>query len=289
MEIEQTVASLIQKGQKKFTRSERQLANKILENYPASGLGSITSLSKASKVSNPTIVRLAKKLGFSGFAQMQSRLRAEVEATISNPIMRHDRWAESVPDTHLLNRFADAAMQNIRQTLAQIDPGEFDTVAALLSDKSRHIHIAGGRITHPLADYLFTHLQMIRDGLTLIPPNMSTWPHYVLSMKPNDILIVFDIRRYEREISRLSDSAKKLDLDIVLFTDLWGSPISKFANHSFHSRTEAPSAWDSNMVIIFIVEAIIAAVQNETWDDTHERMKTLEELFDKTMLFKKFV
>ncbi len=43
------------------------------------------------------------------------------------------------------------------------------------------------------------------------------------------------------------------------------------------------------MVIIFIVEAIIAAVQNETWDDTHERMKTLEELFDKTRQFKKFV
>ncbi len=208
MKIEQTVASLIQKGQKKFTRSERQLATKILENYPVSGLGSITSLSKVSKVSNPTIVRLAKKLGFSGFAQLQSRLRAEVEATISNPIMRHDRWAESVPDTHLLNRFADAAMQNIRQTLAQINPGEFDTVATLLSDKSRHIHIAGGRITHSLADYLFTHLQMIRDGLTLIPPNMSTWPHYILSMKPNDILIVFDIRRYELEISRLSDSAK---------------------------------------------------------------------------------
>jgi len=287
MERELTIAALIHREKGNFTRSERKLANTILENYPVSGLGSITSLSKASKVSNPTIVRLAKKLGFSGFAQLQTRLRAEVETTISNPIMRHDRWAEQVPDTHLLNTFADAAMNNIRQTLAQIDPLQFGKVATLISDKTRHVHIAGGRITYPLAEYFFTHLQMIRDGLTLIPPNMSAWPHYILSMKPNDILIVFDIRRYEREIARLAEAAKNQKLDIVLITDQWGSPITKIANHSFHSKTEAPSASDSNMVTMFIVETLIAAAQNETWDDTRKRMKKLEELFDGTGLFKK--
>ncbi len=286
---EQTVAERLRYQLNNFTRAERQLANTILENYPVSGLGSITSLSKASKVSNPTIVRLAKKIGFTGFVQLQNKLRGEVEATISNPIMRHDRWAARVPDTHMLNRFADAAMKNIRQTLSQIEPDEFDAVATLLSDKSRHIHIIGGRITHPLAEYFFTHLQMMRDGLTLIPPNMSTWPHYILSMKPGDILIVFDIRRYERQISRLAENAQNRGLEILLFTDQWASPISKFSNHTFHSRTEAPSAWDSNMMTLFIVEAIIAAVQNETWEDTRERMNSLEDLFDKTRLFKKFV
>ena len=285
----QTIAERIRSQGNDFTRAERQLANTILENYPVSALGSITSLSKNSKVSNPTIVRLAKKLGFTGFVQLQNALRGEVEATIANPIMRHDRWAQSVPDTHLLNRFADAAMENIRQTLSQIDPDKFDAVATALSNKSRHIHIAGGRITHPLAEYFFTHLQMLRNGLTLIPPTMSTWPHYILSMDPGDILIVFDIRRYEREISRLAENAQHRDLEIVLLTDQWGSPITKYSNHTFHSRTQAPSASDSNMMIMFIIEAIIAAVQNQTWDETRERMNVLEELFDKTKLFKKFV
>ena len=289
MDNERTVAERIRGKLSNFTRAERQLANTILENYPVSGLGSITSLSKASRVSNPTIVRMAKKLGFTGFAQLQNMLRSEVEATISNPITRHDRWAERVPDTHLLNRFADAAVNNLHQTLSQIDPGDFDAVATLLSDESRHIHIAGGRITNPLADYLFTHLQMIRDGLTMIPPNTNTWPHYILSMKPGDVLVVFDIRRYEREVSRLADTARNQNLEILLFTYQVGGKLAKYANHSFHSRIEAPSAWDSNMVIMFIVEAIIAAVQNQTWVETRQRMKKLEELFDETRLFKKFI
>ncbi|MCF6321410.1 MAG: MurR/RpiR family transcriptional regulator [Rhizobiaceae bacterium] len=289
MKTDRTVAERIRAEMSNLTRAERQLANAILDNYPISGLGSITALSKTSRVSNPTIVRMVKKLGFAGFPQLQVQLRSEVEATISNPITRHDRWAQSVPDTHLLNQFAAAAMENMRQTISQINPDEFDAVASLLSDKTRHIHIAGGRITHPIADYFYTHLQMMRDGLTMIPPNMNTWPHYLLSMKPGDVLIVFDIRRYELEVSKLAEAASGKDMEIVLFTDQWGSPITKFASHSFHSRIEAPSAWDSNMVIMFIVEAIIAAVQNETWEETKQRMNTLEEMFDQSKQFKKFI
>ncbi len=289
MDMEQSLARRIKQQAGNLTRAEQQLANTILENYPVSGLGSITSLSKRSGVSNPTIVRMAKKLGFTGFPQMQEKLRSEVEATISNPIIRHRKLAEQFPDTHLINRFADSAVENLRKTLAQINPDLFDKVALLLSDPDRHIYLVGGRITHPVADYLFTHLQMVRDNLTLIPPNANTWPHYTLAMKPHDILIVFDIRRYEREVTRLVAAVRTMGLEIVLFTDQWGSPISKLTDNIFRSQIEVPSASDSNLVTMFFAEALIAAVQNETWDKTEQRMKTLETLFDNSRLFNKFV
>ena len=54
-------------------------------------------------------------------------------------------------------------------------------------------------------------------------------------------------------------------------------------------RIEAPSAWDSSVVTLFIVEALIAAVQNATWKENEQRMRTLEELFDQTKMFRKFI
>ena len=39
---------------------------------------------------------------------------------------------------------------------------------------------------------------------------------------------------------------------------------------------------------MFILEALIAAVQTERWEETRDRMKTLEQLFDRTKLFRKF-
>ena len=283
-----TVAELMRSKFEELTRAERQLANAMLENYPVSGLGSITTVAEISDVSTPTVVRMAKKLGFGGFPEMQAALRGELEATISNPISKHNRWAENAPDTHILNLFADAVMDNMRQTLRQIDPEEFNAVAELLSDRKKSIHVVGGRITRSIADYFFTHMQVVRSGMTLVATNANTWPHYVLNMEKGDILVAFDIRRYEHDILRLVKMAKDKGVILLLFTDQWGSPTAKYATHSFYSRIEAPSAWDSSVVTMFIVEAVIAAVENNTWDETKDRMKTLEELFDQTKMFRKF-
>ncbi|MGI9483252.1 MAG: MurR/RpiR family transcriptional regulator [Hyphomicrobiales bacterium] len=283
-----TVSERIRSKFEELTRAERQLANAILQNYPVSGLGSITDVAEASGVSSPTVARMAKKLGFSGFPDMQRALRGELEAKISSPIAKHDRWTENAPDTHILNRFADAVMDNLRQTLQHINPDEFDQAAALLGDEKRRVHVLGGRITRSLADYFVTHMQVVRDGLVLLPANSNTWPHHVLNMTEGDLLVIFDIRRYEHDILRLAEMAKERDVGIVLFTDQWGSPIIKHATHTFHCRVEAPSAWDSSVVTLFVVEAVISAVENENWDKTKERMGTLETLFDQMKMFRKF-
>ena len=107
-------------------------------------------------------------------------------------------------------------------------------------------------------------------------------------MAKGDVLVAFDIRRYERDILKLAEMAKAKGVVLILFTDQWSSPAAKHATHCFNCRIEAPSAWDSSVVTLFVVEALIAAVQNATWKETRQRMKTLEELFDQTKMFRKF-
>ena len=160
-----------------LTRAEKQLAGSLLDNYPVSGLGSITTVAENAGVSTPTVARMVQKLGFRGFPDFQARLHHELEATLSNPIAKHDRWAANAPGTHILNRFADTIMTNLRQTLALMASVDFDSVAALLADRQRNIYIIGGRITKALSDYLFTHLQVIRPNVSHIGANPSSWPH----------------------------------------------------------------------------------------------------------------
>lgn len=280
-----TIAERIRSQFDSLTKSERRLAEVIMENYPVSGLGNITTIAKSANVSTPSLVRMSKKLGFNGYAEMQKKLQAELKDTISNPITKHDRWAEGTANTHILNRFADAVTDNMRQSLSHIDASTFDAVISLLINKKSNIFIVGGRITRSLADYFYTQMQVMRDGITLIAPNSNTWAHYIINMQEGDILIVFDIRRYETDILTLAEMAKTKKLKLILFTDQWGSPVAKYADHAFHARIEVPSAWDSNMVNMFMIEAILAGVQAETWDDTKQRMKVLESLFDRTKLF----
>lgn len=281
----QTIAERIRSQFAELTKSEHRLAEVILENYPISGLGSITTIAKAAKVSTPSLVRMAKKLGFNGYPELQDKLRAELKDTLSNPIAKHERWAEAAANNHILNRFADAVMDNMRQSLSQLDPKEFDAVVKLLTDKKRSIYVVGGRITHSLADYFYTQMQVMRDDVTLIAPNSNTWPQYIINMQADDVLIIFDIRRYETDILRLAEMAKAKQLKLILLTDQWESPVAKHADHAFHARIEVPSAWDSNIVTMYMLEAMLTGVQAETWHDTKQRMKRLENLFDQTKLF----
>jgi DNA-binding MurR/RpiR family transcriptional regulator len=287
-ETDLTIADRIQNALETLTRAERQLAHSILDNYPASGLGQLASLAKDAGVSTPTVTRMVHKLGFKGYPEFQNDLREELKAKAKNPIAKHETWAEGAPSGHVLNRFTEAVIDNIRHSLGQIDPATFDAACALIGDATHPVSIVGGRITHTLAEYLFLHLQVIRPDVTHIQSTSNAWPHYLLDVKPGDVFVIFDMRRYENNTLKLAEIAHTKGAKIVLFTDQWRSPVHRFADITFSCRIVAPSAWDSVITPMLLVETVIAAVQDLDWDQTRGRMEELEEMFDQTRLFRKF-
>ena len=270
-----------------LTRAERQLASHILSNYPVAALGSITALARAGGVSSPTVVRLVQKLGYKGYPDFQRSLRGQVEAMLVSPLVKQAR-AGAVAEGHVLTRFVGAVMENLQATAAQIDPAEFDAAAALLADPSRRIFAMGGRITHAIADYFVTLMKVIRPEVLLMSDMSNAWPPALLDMKRGDVLIVFDIRRYENAVVQVAEVAREQGAEIVLVTDRWVSPAAAHASHVLPCHIEAPSAWDSNVALMVVVEALLAAVQGLTWDVTETRMKRLEDLYTRTRLFRRY-
>ena len=288
MDIAMTIEDQMRAAMSDLTRAERQLATHILSHYPVAALGSITALARAAEVSTPTVVRLCQKLGYKGYPDYQGALRAEVEAMLISPLAKHDRWAGGVPDTHILNRFADAVVANLQATLGQINHAEFDAVSHLLADKSRKVYAMGGRITHAMADYFVTLMKVVRPEVTLLSDMSNTWPPALLDMKAGDVLLVFDIRRYENSVLQLVELAVEQGAEVILVTDRWVSPAASHARHTLSCHIEAPSAWDSTVSILVLIETLLSAVQSLTWAETESRLKRLETLYDRSRFFRRF-
>ena len=282
-----TIAEKNQSAFDGLTPTERKLSNHMLNNYPSSCLGSITAVAAAAAVSTPTVVRMTKKIGFAGFPDFQLTLHNEIEEQINNPIAKFSRWSQQSSDTHVLNLFADAIVENLNQSLDQIDPHNFDAVVDLLSKEKQRMYLVGGRISSSLADYFYAHLQMIRRNVTYLDPNPARWSSHLLDMTPGNVLVAFDVRRYEQNLITFCKAANARGVTIVLFTDQWGSPAAKYAKHVFNLRIEAPSAWDSSVATLFVIESLLSALQKKTWTTTKNRVEDLEKLFDETKLFKK--
>ncbi len=282
-----TVREAIRTHYAALTISERKFAQVLLENYPAAGLASITIAAANAGVSTPTLARLVQKLGYKGYPQFQQALLAELEAKGSGPTQRRDQWASEVPESHLLNRFATAIGDNIQQTLANVDSAQFDSAVQMLAATDRRLYVVGGRISRALADYAFTHFQAVRRRITHMTSSSATWPHYVLDMEEGDVLLLFDMRRYETNLLRLAQLATERGVRVILITDQWASPVAAHAVHTFHCWTQIPSAWDSNTSTMMLLEALIAAVQEADWPQTRSRYERLDAIFDAARLFEK--
>lgn len=270
-----------------LTPADRQVTNVLMRDYPVGGLQSITRIAEAAGVSTPTVIRLARKLGFDGFPELQNAMRAEASAQFKTPIGKRDSWDRPDDGPQAFRAFAEAVFDNLSRTIDRLEPSTFDAIADLLADRRYSLFLSGGRITRSNADYFYNHLQIIRPNVSLLSTSPNVWPQYILDMTPDSVLIVFDIRRYEHDLEKLSELAKERGARIILFTDQWGSPISRVADHVVNATIEVPSSWDSTLAINLVVEALIAEVQARVSDSAQGRIEALEEMFRTTRIFRK--
>ena len=282
-----TVSAKLISHRDSLTPSERQLLTTLLDDYPIVGLGSITELANAAGVSTTTVVRLLNKTGYAGFPQFQAALRQELKEMISNPIAKRDLWKADIPEEHILSQYSRQGLNNLKRSLDDLNPDEFDAFCAILCDLNRSIYIIGGRITGTIAEYFYMHLQMIRPNVRLVR-NSGSWPHTLLDLTQDDLVIAFDVRRYENTTLQMTQMCHDRGAQICLFTDEWRSPVHRIATHTFSHRIGVPSAWDSMLPLMMLSECAIAAVQERLWDTVQERTDALETMFDQTKLFRKF-
>lgn len=270
-----------------LTPAERQLTEVLMRDYPVGGLQSITRIAEAAGVSTPTVIRLARKLGFDGFPELQAAMRDEASAQFKTPIRKRDGWGDAKPGSAAFKAFAEAVFDNLSRTIDRLEPGTLDAIASVLADRQRPLFLSGGRITRSNADYFYNHLQIIRPAVTLLGASPNVWPQYILDMDRSAVLILFDIRRYERDLERLAELAKEREAEIILFTDQWGSPISRQADHVVNALIEVPSSWDSTLAINLVIEALIAEVQTRASETARVRIEALEDMFQSTRIFRK--
>lgn len=280
------VRDLIEQHKHNFTAAERRIIPFLRDDTIAIEFKSITKLAEAAEVSAPTIIRLARKIGFDGFPKLQRALRLELAEKIKQPLAKMKTNTSSSHKSHIIHRFVNQITHNINQTIAQLDYAVFDATTTLLSNRTKNLYFIGGRITRSNAHYFFNHLQIIRPNTQLMDLSRSVWPQIVLGMNKSSVLVVFDIRRYEKELETLAGFAASRGAFIVLFTDQWGSPIERIADTCFRALVEAPSSWDSTIAINLLIESMLPVVQQKSATFSANRIQKLEEMIGETGIFR---
>jgi len=273
------IAERIRDSLNELTASERRAAQILLANYPVQGLETVAKFAEQAGVSPPTILRFVNRLGFAGYSDFQRGLKGEVEAQLRSPLAKSDDVSILPPNSDAPHHdFARAVADNVLETFRHLPGAEIEAVVDLLADTRRPVHVLGGRFTDPLARYLTAHLRILRPSVTHMEGQPVNWRDQLIDMGRRDILVVFDIRRYQLNLAELAEAASKRHVTVVLLTDQWLSPVAHNSRHVLPARITVPSAWDSSAALMVIVEALIAGVTTRRLAESRKRMADLERL-----------
>ena len=273
----QTLQDRVRRELGQFTDAERRVAHALLGEYPMAGLETVARFARRAETSGPTILRFVSRLGFGSYAAFQDALRVETQARLQGPLSRHDARpaANGLPAPG--ETLALAMRQNIEMAARDLTP-QLSAIVDLVADPNRQILCIGGRFSGMIAAYLHTYLRQVRPRVRLVQGGSAAWADELLDVSPGDIVVVFDFRRYQRDVLDFAKGAAAQQAQIVLVTDIWYSPIAAIAQIVVPCPVSIPSAFDSGVTGLAVVEIITAAVVASLGARSKDRIATLESL-----------
>ena len=273
-----TVADRIKQFAPSFTPAEHRIAQTLFTTNMLAGLEPGARLAERARVSSPTVLRFANKLGFEGFPEFQAALRAEIEQRIASPLDSYDQRGLGRSDSAMIAEATQIFADGVGRTLGRIDQALFDRISTMLADGSRPAYVIGGRYTQHLAEIFWGHLHQLRPRAHILREGVASPRDHLIDIGRRDVLVMFDIRRYQPSTIELAEFAKLRRATIILITDPLLSPIARIANHVLTCDLDTPSPHDSLVPCLALTEALVAGITRAAGEGGRQRIIEIEQL-----------
>jgi DNA-binding MurR/RpiR family transcriptional regulator len=259
-----------------LTPSEAKIVQVILADYPLSGLGTATNIARKAGVSDPTVARLVVKLGFDGFPDFQTRLLAEVEASLQSPLLMMEAKRRSGHPESAAQRYLASVARKLEETRTAVPSQTYERAVRLLWDTRGQVVLVGGRYSRSIAAMLAGYLHQFRPGVVDLGVLGAEAFDRLVDLGRRDLVVVFDYRRYQSDVVAFARQASERGARILLFTDVWKSPVDAFAEVTLTAPIEADSPYDTLAPAVAQMEAVIAHALAENGDAGLDRIESME-------------
>lgn len=205
---------------------ERRLAESVLDFPGDLASYSASELAAHAGVSNSTVTRLIKRIGYRNFEEARRHVR---EARVAgSPIFLASR--EHVPGRVNLHRMQST--RNVQESFAGWNDKTLNTMAHAFL-KSRRCWVVGFRSSLSFAAYMRWQLFQFKQDVQLIPGPSDTVGQYLAGIQERDLVIAFGLRRRPAQLHALVNKVQALGAHVLYVTD---DAISKAPPVRWHVR-----------------------------------------------------
>lgn len=244
----------IRTNQDRLSRGQMRVARFCLSQPSAAGELAAARIGSRIGVSESTVVRLALRLGYPGFPELQQAIRETLR-----PSSGEDSSAGSERHraaTSMTAKSVEADSRNLTEIAGRLDSLEIGRAVDLLV-ATRTIFVVGFRTSYSLAYLASFLLQQIHPQTRLMDDSGGNFVNDVAAMEPGDTVIAFSFPKYVRKTVQVVEYAIEHGIRTIAITDSFLSPIA-IADLVISVPHEAPSFFNSNIAATVVINALVA-------------------------------
>ncbi len=269
-----------------FTPSDRKIAEYLIHAYPGGMLETATEMSGKIGLNVSTITRFFPKVGFASIREAQEEFRNELDFLRNSPLDRYHRQDEEAGRAEdLSDRAWKLDLANLQQTYQAVSRQKVESFVDLLSGNRSAIYIIGERKMFALSFYLYVQMHTLHPRVIHVKTDQSMIADVIINVKPDDVLIAFDFRRYPQVNFELARIFRRIGGKIIVIGDSVLSPSSKLADLQFVVESKGVSIFDSYTAGFALINSLLARLTQSMGDYVRERYERLEEYYRQFEIF----
>ena len=246
-----------------FPAKTRRVAEYILSNSSEIAFHSISETAEKLSVSRAQLVRVARMLGFNGYADLKNTLKNKLLNQVIPSAMKSQPELESDSDTALeLCRLEHA---NIDETYRSLKlESESINMFCESAMNSNTIYCMGWGISSMPAEWLYTRFSELGLKSVLMRRGSLSLLEQSRGISDDDMLIVCELPSYVIEVT---EAVKKIasgnNTRIAAITDSPAAPVCSYSQMNFYVSDESPLFGSSLIGSMFAVHVLTSILAGE--------------------------
>lgn len=269
-----------------LTKTGKRIAEYILDHDTEACFMTSTDLAGRLKISEASVIRFTRALGFTGYIDFQKRLRTyytEKADRVSNSItIPHERLLASRkhPDEDYIDTFLINTEKNIASVLRNNPRISFEQAIELLLSSHRK-YIMATRANSCVASYFLLLLKhMLPDVYSVADSSISAIDH-LCDIEKNDCLILFSFPRYSELDHQAIQMAEDAGASILVITDRPGAPLAQYANVLLTVDVDTNSFFNSYVGVQLVMEILCAGISCRVGTSNKEKLEKIDRYLGK--------
>jgi DNA-binding MurR/RpiR family transcriptional regulator len=265
----QTLSAYIQARFDEFSRSQKDVAQYIVDHLDEVAFQTAEELARRANTSSSTVVRFSQALGFEGYPELQASAREEYRR-------RHEVGPESAPlfslDQSPFETALAADHANVEETARKASRSQINAAVQAIASADRVLIVGTDQMAF-FASYL-RHLLMLLDLRAEVAASPSQDALGRLARIDERTLVLgLSAGRPHPLVSRAMKLARHRKAPTIAITDATLSEVAKLAQIRLYYSSNSPAYVRSHAALLSLIQALAYGVYARDEGQYAERIK----------------